>query len=226
MKSRTKLLIGSIVFGLMLGAGTVFGLAVSTITANGSQVDLATLLAYLNSPTLPSAATFSTLSGNPASTTTGNGGSINILSGAGGTTSGNSGSITIETAGVTSGTVGNLILGTNSLAVMTLDKNGHVFTSAGGLQTAAPVASACGSTPTVVGNDSAFLLTTGIATTITTCSVTFNKSWGTAPHCFVADETSAIDLKTVPYTTGILLQAIATIQTGTQIDVMCVGHAT
>lgn len=48
---------------------------------------------------------------------------------------------------------------------------------------ASPVLSTCGTTPTIVGNDTVGKLTTG--GTATTCTVTFTAAYNVAPACIV-----------------------------------------
>ena len=68
---------------------------------------------------------------------------------------------------------------------MRIDQYGH-FVYKG---TAPTVTAACGTAPSVTGNDSAGVLNVGTGGTATTCTVTFANTWTTTPHCFVQDET-------------------------------------
>lgn len=63
---------------------------------------------------------------------------------------------------------------------------GQHFGSQGG---AAPVASACGTGPTVTGTDFAFTLTTG--SSATSCTVTFANAFGASPRCILGTQGSA-----------------------------------
>lgn len=88
----------------------------------------------------------------------------------------------------------------------------------------APAILACGTgTPTVVGNDSAGMITTGTGTP-TVCSITFASTWTTAPHCFVSDETAIIALQVAPAATTLTITAAAAIAVASQLDYFCVNH--
>ena len=137
--------------------------------------------------------------------------------------------MSIATGTVTSGTVGNITLKPNNITALTVDLNGHMFFSQGGLQTAAPTVTAgCGTSPTVTGNDSAFVLNVGTGAPGTTCTITFNKAWGTAPHCFTTDQTASATVITsaTPGTSTVVLNTPNAWAASAKIDVMCIGHAT
>lgn len=96
---------------------------------------------------------------------------------------------------------------------------GHVAT--GGPPTA-PVLSACGTTPAIVGTDTAGIVTMG--TTATGCVITFNQPYAAAPFCVVT--WIATPLASQSYVTS--ASAITTTQTSTSNNVLqyfCMARA-
>ena len=89
--------------------------------------------------------------------------------------------------------------------------------------TAAPVLSACGTAPTIVGNDMAGTVTTGTCTP-TGCVITFNSAKSSAPVCIVEPIVLAPVLAAASYATS--ATAITITQTGTNSVVykyICMG---
>lgn len=80
----------------------------------------------------------------------------------------------------------------------------------------------CGTSPTVTGNDGLFKLNVGTGGTATTCTITFNIAWGSAPSCFVNDETSqAVTTTAAPSTGTVILTATAAWTASSILDVKC-----
>lgn len=53
-------------------------------------------------------------------------------------------------------------------------------------KTASPVITSCGTTPTIVGNDTVGKITTGSGAT--TCTITFTQAYAVAPACILAPQ--------------------------------------
>lgn len=91
-----------------------------------------------------------------------------------------------------------------------------------GTGAAAPVVTACGTTPAIIGTDLAGTVTMG--TTATGCVITFNAAYATAPHCVVT--WIATPLASQSYVTS--ATAITLTQTSTTNNVakyFCVAQA-
>jgi hypothetical protein len=71
-----------------------------------------------------------------------------------------------------------------------------------GSQTA-PTAASCGTTPTVIGNDTAGLITEGGSAT--GCIVTFNQAYAAAPFCTVSPQSTTVTATYTLTTTNITL---------------------
>lgn len=90
-------------------------------------------------------------------------------------------------------------------------------------QTTAPALTSCGTSPAIVGTDTAGTVTMGTGTP-TGCVITFNVAYVAAPHCVV--QWIATPLASQSYATS--TTAITLTQTATSSNVakyMCVGQA-
>lgn len=93
-----------------------------------------------------------------------------------------------------------------------------LFTSA----PTAPVLSACGTSPAIVGNNMAGTVTMG--TSATGCVITFSPAWAVAPICVVTWIATPLASQSYVTTTT----AITTTQTSTSNNVLkyvCIGNA-
>lgn len=79
----------------------------------------------------------------------------------------------------------------------------HVATSG-----AKPVATSCGTSPSVVGNDTAGIITIG-STASDACTLTFDKSYEVAPACILIDSDSAVSLGATTTAIAITITALA-----------------
>jgi hypothetical protein len=86
----------------------------------------------------------------------------------------------------------------------------------------APTVSACGTSPSIVGNDVAGKVTTGTGS-ITSCTLTFATAWVNAPMCFVNAQTGIALLRATPTTTTLVIDSVGTI-TSYLIDYHCIGR--
>lgn len=85
----------------------------------------------------------------------------------------------------------------------------------------APSVSSCGTGPSVTGNDNVGRVTVGTGV-VTSCTLTFNQSWGTAPVCVLNDETTTLLVKAVATTTTLVISG--TSLTGDTIGYHCIGY--
>jgi hypothetical protein len=118
------------------------------------------------------------------------------LAGSRGTGTGAGGSLIFRTA--PAGSTGSAV--NPQVTAMTVDANTHV--SFGGT---APAVTSCGTSPSIVGSDTAGEVTTGTATP-TACTITFNKAYAAQPYCTVADRSTQANLTSYTVsTTAIVL---------------------
>lgn len=86
----------------------------------------------------------------------------------------------------------------------------------------APAAGACGTSPgTPSGTDSAFTIVAGTVTS--SCVVTFNAAYASAPICQAVDNTAFQDVHTTETTSQVTITATAALG-GDTLKVMCVGN--
>jgi hypothetical protein len=130
-------------------------------------------------------------------------GNVNLLSG-GSSTGGPTGTITIITGNAGGGASGDisLVVGTATTTRGVIKTNGHIRT-----QGTAPVVSACGTGPSVAGNDVAGRVTIGTGGVATSCTVTFNQAFTTAPACIVNDESISLLVNASATTTVLTITA-------------------
>ena len=99
--------------------------------------------------------------------------------------------------------------------------NGHL--GFGISESLVPVVSACGTTPTILGNsDQSFRITVGTGGVATSCTVTFAHSWVTLPSC-VASSTDIAALSVTTNTTTVVISAAAPFTASAKIHVICLG---
>lgn len=90
----------------------------------------------------------------------------------------------------------------------------------------APTVSACGTSPSIVGNNNDMKVTVGTGGIATSCLVTFatTPAWTNSPICVVNDETGIITVQAVPTTTTVTLNAVAAFAASSVLDVHCSGY--
>lgn len=85
-----------------------------------------------------------------------------------------------------------------------------------------PTMGACGTSPTIVGTDDAFVVTVGTGGTATTCAVTFALASTTNPRvCSVINDTDRVAYSTVESTTAITITATAAFTASSKFKVRC-----
>lgn len=104
-----------------------------------------------------------------------------------------------------------------SMTLTTPTFAGHVVTSGN-----TPTLSSCGTSPSIVGNDSAGRVTIGTGVT-TTCTLTFDATWTTAPVCHAENETTILLVQPVPTTTTLVLNSGSAL-TSNVIAYSCRGY--
>lgn len=88
----------------------------------------------------------------------------------------------------------------------------------------APTLGSCGTSPSIVGNDSAGRITVGTGGIATSCAITFAAAWTNAPLCFVSDESALIATQVVPTTTNLTISATAPFAASSKLAYHCVGY--
>lgn len=125
-------------------------------------------------------------------------------------------SLTISAAGALSG----YALKVSTSATFTqvaISTSGHVHASG-----TKPVLSSCGTSPSIIGSDTAFTVTVG--GTAAACTITFVTPFNTIPTCVVSDQT--VDATNV-LTYTVSATAVGLAKTGLddeKVDVICIGH--
>lgn len=107
----------------------------------------------------------------------------------------------------------------SGMPVFEIDSVGH-YQSSG----PKPTVSSCGSSPSVVGNDNAMVLTTG-STGITECTVTFANTWSpNTPICSFDDQSNSSITITGSTTATTLKIGLSASLTSANIGVLCEGY--
>lgn len=78
----------------------------------------------------------------------------------------------------------------------------------------------CGTTPVIVGSDSAGRVTVGSAANGGKCTVTFGAAWGTAPVCVVNDQTTSVLTRAANISTT-AFEITGTIVAGDNLSYIC-----
>lgn len=84
------------------------------------------------------------------------------------------------------------------------------------------IGGSCGTTPAIAGVDSALKITTGTGSP-TSCTVTFNGTWSTAPVC-TANATATTTALNVATTTTTVIVSAAALTASETIHVLCMGY--
>lgn len=158
------------------------------------------------------------------STGGGTGGSVGIVAGGNGAATG--GGVAIETSNLSTGTPGDILFqpGTNNsnVAGNTIIA-GHIITKdATGL--GAPSVSSCGTSPSIVGSDSAGRVTIGTGGITTTCNITFTQAWTNTPLCFVSNESAPTVVEILPTTSAFAIISATPLVAGGSFAYHCLGY--
>lgn len=111
-----------------------------------------------------------------------------------------------------------------------VDING-ILSSAAGVTSArfvatggtSPSMGACGTSPSVAGNDSAMRVTVGTGGAATSCAVTFSTSWSTAPVCVAQNDTDRVAYSMVTTTSTLTITATAAFTASSKFHILCTG---
>lgn len=88
-----------------------------------------------------------------------------------------------------------------------------------------PVIGACGTSPSVAGNDNAMLVTVGTGGVATSCAVTFSAAWTTnAPICVAQNDTDRVAYSIVTSTTAVTVTATAAFTASSHFHILCTGR--
>jgi parallel beta-helix repeat protein len=96
---------------------------------------------------------------------------------------------------------------------------GHV----GATAATSPALSSCGTSPSIVGSDSAGKVTMGSGT-LTSCTVTFAAAWTHAPACTTDDESATGIVAVTNSTTTMAMTIRATSLTSKVVSYICIGY--
>lgn len=121
---------------------------------------------------------------------------------------------------VRAGTVGSYEMQVSTTATfyhLAVSTNGHVNVNG-----TPPVASSCGTSPTIAGSDNAFTVTVGATTNA--CTVTFKVPFNSTPVCTVTDQTISITNAFSYSKTNAAITMAKTTMGGDIVDVVCFGR--
>jgi hypothetical protein len=99
-------------------------------------------------------------------------------------------------------------------------------TTTGAVPTVTAGSGACGTSPTIVGNNNVFRITVGSSTNGGNCPVVFSSAFAHAPVCVPVNETSGARgaYPASPTTSGVTITADSTFTAGDSIGVTCAGY--
>ncbi len=123
----------------------------------------------------------------------------------------------LDVLGSTAGSYETTFSTTTSFYHVAVSTNGHLNSKG-----TPPVVSTCGSSPSIVGSDTAFTLTVGGVTA--SCTVTFNVPFNSAPTCIVTERSMSV-INALSY--SVTNAAVVISQTGLSsavLDVICMGR--
>lgn len=89
----------------------------------------------------------------------------------------------------------------------------------------APTMGACGTSPSVVGNDNSMLVTIGGGGVATSCAVAFSQSYANAPACFAQSDTDFIAYKMATTVSGATFSSTAAFTAAANVHVICLPRA-
>lgn len=90
---------------------------------------------------------------------------------------------------------------------------------------ATPVIGTCGTSPSLVGTDSAMLLTVGTGGVATSCAATFSAAFTNAPICVSNSDTDIVALKVSASTTVVTVTATGPFTASSKLHVHCIGRS-
>lgn len=88
----------------------------------------------------------------------------------------------------------------------------------------APAVSACGSSPSIVGNDVTGRVTVGTGGVATSCTVTFNATWTNAPICVANNETTTLLARASATATVLTITSASAFTASDTIGYRCFGY--
>lgn len=144
-----------------------------------------------------------------------------ILKSGGSAAGGPTGDTSVKTGDAGGGDSGSVIFrtGTATGTRGTIQFNGHVKAAG-----SAPTISSCGSSPAIAGTDVAGRATVGTGGVATSCTITFNQAFATAPTCVVGDESTSLLLKGTASTTALVITAAAPFSASDLLVYHCIEY--
>lgn len=165
------------------------------------------------------------------SASTGKTGDINLLTGTQQGTN-DSGILYLQTGNATTGASGNIVVHPGSggsaqgqiLFNGNMQLNGLVNSHIVFAGTAPTVTANCGTSPSVVGNDVAGIITVGGGGADANCQLTFHTPWGNPPVCQVSTDTDQLTFIIAPTTTTVDFTGALALTAGSKLAYHCVGY--
>jgi hypothetical protein len=88
----------------------------------------------------------------------------------------------------------------------------------------APGVSSCGTSPSIVGNDTTGAITVGTGGAATSCTITFDTAATNAPHCVVSNDTDIAANKVVTTTSTMVVTQSSAFTAGAKLNYICMRH--
>jgi len=162
----------------------------------------------------------------PAVNVSGDGGGISLVGGQG---QSQGGSVVLQpgTSGVNYGSIDFKDVSSNVMAIRITGK-GHLVvgegdTGGGGIRTPA-ISSGGGTSPTIVGSDTAFKISLGSSPGTTAIVIAFDQTYANAPMVIAQYQSDHIALRAVATTSGITITPASSMTAGHVIDVHVIGR--
>jgi hypothetical protein len=111
------------------------------------------------------------------------------------------------------------VTGGQAVGVSSIALGGHLVAGS-----AAPTMGACGTSPSVVGNDNALFVTVGTGGVATSCAVNFGANWTTAPVCVAQSGTDKVAYSIVSTTSLVTVTAAAAFTASSNLNILCMGR--
>lgn len=108
------------------------------------------------------------------------------------------------------------VASTTNLVLFQVDKKGHI--KAGGVT---PTMGTCGTTPSVVGNDTRGVITVGSGISVTSCALNFKETYTTAPVCVISTSSTGVTAKITSISTTVLMTGFSSTLGGGKVYYQC-----
>jgi hypothetical protein len=111
------------------------------------------------------------------------------------------------------------VTGGQAAGVSSIALGGHLVTGS-----TVPTMGACGTSPSVAGNDNALFVTVGTGGVATSCAVNFGANWTTAPVCVAQSGTDKVSYSIVSTTSLVTVTAAAAFTASSNLNILCMGR--